>query len=950
MRPVSSRRSAQLPTPADWRGFLDIADPGDPHVATFHEAAKEYGCVPVSREERSVNILSQGKVRWRWPLTGREAELATFTRAWAARACRGWVICGPIGVGKTRLAEECLARAAHEGWRPARVTASAAVGTVPLGAIAHLVPVGVDLSNPARGYAQVAAALAGGQARRRWAVWVDDLHLLDAASAMLLRQLLDTGVIQLIGTVRTGEPLGDAVHALTHDDAVHRIDLSPFDQGEVEHLLEAALGGPVGRRTIHALYRASGGNALYLHELVLGALGTNNLTSDGQLWELAEGALSATPRLTELISARLAAAGQVGRQALELLALCGPLPLAHVQAAASPRALADLEEAGLIHTRQDRRRTTVALASPLYEEVLRAGAPVLRRRMLLLEQAGRVQAHGARRRDDALHLATWHLAATGTADPALLTQAAALARHAHDYRQVTALLQALPAQHHTAATRLLLGEAHMSLQEFGAGETELTHAEKTAISESDRIAAVYAHAQNLLMNGRLADAVNVTVAGRQRAVSESGRQALQIIEGAIRCLAGDPVQGSHLLAESTGLEECTESGPVLDAWLFGKNIKALTLGRFGQTSLAVDCIRSVYATHLQVHENRYLHPAIHQVVLSDALTEAGNLSEARSVGLEAISQSVTDNAPVPYLWGTLFLARNRLIAGQLDEARELFTEGVAEAKAQNTLLAIRMAESGLAATAAQLGDLDAAQILVTGASCQPMFGPFMGEERMGEAWVHAAQGDLGRARAALFEGAASARATGLVASEALLLTDVARLGGAHEVESRLAELAEQSDGTLALARARLAAALAADEPDQLLAAAEELEAMGVDLLAAEAATAAGAAYSRTGEARRASAAATHAQACAARCRGARTPLLTTAEATAPLTRREREIALLAAAGTASKDIATTLNLSVRTVDNHLQHAYAKLGVTSRRELADTLSSTQTHPQPATPDS
>ncbi|MEV5907107.1 helix-turn-helix transcriptional regulator, partial [Streptomyces sp. NPDC052127] len=70
--------------------------------------------------------------------------------------------------------------------------------------------------------------------------------------------------------------------------------------------------------------------------------------------------------------------------------------------------------------------------------------------------------------------------------------------------------------------------------------------------------------------------------------------------------------------------------------------------------------------------------------------------------------------------------------------------------------------------------------------------------------------------------------------------------------------------------------------------------------------------------------------------GARTPLLATAVATAALTTREREITLLAAAGNASKDIAQALALSVRTVDNHLHHAYTKLGVTTRRELARSL--------------
>ena len=56
----------------------------------------------------------------------------------------------------------------------------------------------------------------------------------------------------------------------------------------------------------------------------------------------------------------------------------------------------------------------------------------------------------------------------------------------------------------------------------------------------------------------------------------------------------------------------------------------------------------------------------------------------------------------------------------------------------------------------------------------------------------------------------------------------------------------------------------------------------------------------------------------------------------PLTGRERDIATLAAGGASSKEIADRLYLSVRTVNNHLQSAYSKLGIAGRRELATAL--------------
>ncbi|MET8509354.1 helix-turn-helix transcriptional regulator [Streptomyces sp. NPDC004787] len=60
---------------------------------------------------------------------------------------------------------------------------------------------------------------------------------------------------------------------------------------------------------------------------------------------------------------------------------------------------------------------------------------------------------------------------------------------------------------------------------------------------------------------------------------------------------------------------------------------------------------------------------------------------------------------------------------------------------------------------------------------------------------------------------------------------------------------------------------------------------------------------------------------------------TGADPTAALSVREREVAELAARRMTSKEIAERLVLSTRTVDNHLQRIYTKLGVTSRRQLA-----------------
>ena len=60
---------------------------------------------------------------------------------------------------------------------------------------------------------------------------------------------------------------------------------------------------------------------------------------------------------------------------------------------------------------------------------------------------------------------------------------------------------------------------------------------------------------------------------------------------------------------------------------------------------------------------------------------------------------------------------------------------------------------------------------------------------------------------------------------------------------------------------------------------------------------------------------------------------------AGLTRREAEIARLAAQGLRDKDIAEALTLSVRTIESHLATTYRKLNIASRRELDGALNGT-----------
>jgi DNA-binding NarL/FixJ family response regulator len=209
------------------------------------------------------------------------------------------------------------------------------------------------------------------------------------------------------------------------------------------------------------------------------------------------------------------------------------------------------------------------------------------------------------------------------------------------------------------------------------------------------------------------------------------------------------------------------------------------------------------------------------------------------------------------------------------------------------------------------------------------------ETLLAQAWVTAAEGSLGEAITLARQAAELAASQQQSAVEVVALHTAVCFGD-RTLAQRLAELATQVDGPRAPAAAAHAAALAAADAPGLNAASVQLEQIGALLLAADAAAQAAAVHTCQDRHGSAHTAATRAHRLARACEGARTPALAAIAAPLPLTQREREIVTLAASGLSNRQIAQRLVISVRTVENHLYHAWAKLGTTDRAELAALL--------------
>src|SRR6478609_3227315 len=259
----------------------------------------------------------------RWPLIGRSVDLERCVDALNSGEFGAVFIHGAAGVGKSRLAEEVVVRATSTGRATMRVRASVASTSIPLGAIAHLLPTELldQRFDPLSVYAGVVASLRVVRAGRSpLVILVDDAQWLDATSAALLGQLLDGGEIAVVATVRTGEAVPDAVAGLWRRDDVVRVDLTTLTYDDVDSLLHLALGGPVDRNAVDRVWAASAGNALFVRELVLGALSRGDLVERRSVWWLT-GSLATTPRLAEIVGRRVHEVTGAARGVLEVLAV-----------------------------------------------------------------------------------------------------------------------------------------------------------------------------------------------------------------------------------------------------------------------------------------------------------------------------------------------------------------------------------------------------------------------------------------------------------------------------------------------------------------------------------------------------------------------------------------------------------------------------------------------------
>lgn len=853
----------------------------------------------------------------RWPLTGRDEELHLIADALADDDHMGVVIAGQAGVGKTRLARTATEAAAREGWTVRRVAGTATGRMITLGAFAPWVDdTGSTPESLAR---QVFAGLTSETDERPLLVLVDDAHLLDDLSALILHQLVMQGVARVIATIRTGEPAPDAVTALWKDELLGRLELQPLSEEEAGALLTAVLGGPVDADCRTRMFKLSGGNALYLRHLVGHELDSDRLTSADGEWRWS-GTPLVSRSLVELVETEIGMVSNDVRDVVDLVAIAEPVDRGLLMSLVDADAVESAEERGLIAIAAT---DLVYVGHPLYGEVRLSQCGSMRLKRLRGRVAAAMAATNAA---DPLVVGMLWLESDLPPDADVLLRAAQIAGARLDLALAERFARVAVATQPNSEAKLALAYILITGARGPEAEAILDTLSAEDLAVTGVFDGVALRASNQLFSLGDPDAARALLDEVIGLGDEVRNHRLRTYRAVAEVMSAEPAAVVSTMA-------AVDYDHVHDfARLVGYAAETIALGDLGRTRDASTKAALGYR-FLEESPTEAFHGSGLAEYDAYALLAAGYVDDAVAVA-ERENRRCSTLPDVPKSMAVAALGMTDLARGDLtsavrhlDAVRLAFGDGEIYPPFHRfgILLAEALARSGNVGAAVESLERTRAGMTRGHAYVESGF-------LLAEAWVDAARNRPAEARAATVRAIEFACRHGQLAREVLAVQVAVQLGDTG-VADRARQLAGLVEGPRAPLVARYAGALADEDGVGLDAVSTEFSAMGDLLAAADAAAQAANCHRRADRRGSALTASARARALAARCGGAISPALAAAAVPLPFTRREHEIAQLLARGMSNRAIADAMTLSLRTVQGHVYQACAKAGVSSRTDLA-----------------
>jgi DNA-binding CsgD family transcriptional regulator len=894
-------------------------------------------------------------------VVGREQELSRLASFLdGSGPARALVIEGGAGAGKTTVWEAAIRRARLRGLRVLAARPSGAEAGLSFAALTDLL-VGVDVARlegvpaPQRRALDVALLRAEPDATRPGtraiatgllnvlrelagagpiAVAVDDVQWLDRPSAEALafaaRRLADARVRFLLAR-RSGLP-SSLESALA--DGCEQLRPAPLSLGATRALLLLRLGSSVPRRVLRQLHESAGGNPLFALELgrMIAERGTPEIGEDMPVPDMVE----------ELIGVRIESLPRAQRRLLLALALSPHLGAAQLEELGDADTYEQMVEDGLLLVEGDRVRPS----HPLLAAAAATRSRARERRDLHLELSGLVTTDALRARHlalatvrpDAVLAGTIAAAAEGAAARGAREEAVELAEHA---------LRLTPPDEPARSGRVLVLAAHL--------ETAGEHRRMSDLLESEleRIpsGAERARAWLLLSEGSNVRHLDEYTRCLERALAEArddpGLHARAVAKMSSAVVGVERIEAAERAALEV-LEDARRAGPDVERPV----LFALAWAR-GLRGLPVDDVCDRWAA--AAPSPGYLAESPERVA-GQRLVWRGAIEQAQALFTGMLELADERGEPGSSAWARLHLCELALRAGSFATASELLDEwqrssegllfvnpayqrcrALLEAGRGNPAEAERWAAEAIHRTEEIGTQWDWLEALRARAIASGLLhDPASAATSLRAVWEH-----CGR------EGVSDPGVFPVAPDLVEALVELGETGEAAAVAERLTVLAREQEHPWGLASVLRCGALLHFDQEASGEAARAYEALGLRFDRARTLLALGRGERRRrkwGAARRSLEAAAAifdglgAPGWAEETRselsrvGARKP-----QAEGGLTKTEARVAALAAEGMSNKEIASALFVTVHTVEVHLSHAYAKLGIRSRSQLGPRLS-------------
>ena len=463
---------------------------------------------------------------------------------------------------------------------------------------------------------------------------LDDAHLVDDATATVVHQLALTSAATVVVTIRDDESAPDPILALWKDGLAERLQIGPLTPPEVAAFASEVVSGALAPSAATELWRVSLGNPLFVRELLLGARDAGYLIASAQGWKFTT-RLRSSPRLAELIEARLAQTSDAERRALELLSVAGRLDLDLLASLCPADVLATLEAKRLIVVEQTRYAPAVTLGHPVHGDVLRDTLGEIRTLAVNRALADAVEAMPSARREDLVRAAVWRLDGGGAVDAELMAEAARAAFVAGDAELAERLALTARAAGAGVDAALVEARARVVLGDVEGAVALLTDTASSAVTdEHDALIAIESASAVFFVLGRAAEATAILDAALERVTDPDWRNELTAQHGEFDMLSGHPHDAiercAPLLVGAVGRAHVVAAGASAPALsVVGRCLDAVAAGKEGARARAALGPQDALAD-----------PGLHTVTQALGLAEAGRLTPAIALAAECQADAV----------------------------------------------------------------------------------------------------------------------------------------------------------------------------------------------------------------------------------------------------------------------------------------------------------------------